>query len=137
MTPDPQTAPHRATPGRRIGGIAIDWLLCLIISSFFFPSADYADATGLERVVVAGEPAATLAIWAAQHLVLVALLGMTYGHRIFGMRVVREDGHGYVGFIKAAIRTVMLLLVIPAVVWDSEGRGLHDRAAGTRLVRTR
>jgi len=42
-----------------------------------------------------------------------------------------------VGFIKAAIRTLMLLLVIPAVVWDSEGRGLHDRAAGTRLVRTR
>ena len=95
----------------------------------------YAESTGLQRVFLAGQPLATLAIWAAQHWLLVALLGMTYGHRLLGLRVVRDDGARYPGFAKAGIRTVLLALVIPAVVWDSEGRGLHDRAAGTRLVR--
>jgi hypothetical protein len=35
----------------------------------------------------------------------------------------------------AAVRTALLLLVIPAVVWDADGRGLHDRVAGTAIVR--
>ena len=106
-----------------------------MISSAVFPAANLADATGVEKALFAGKPLATLGIWALQHLVLVATLGMTYGHRVFRLRVVRDDGAQYPGFAKAAIRTVLLALVIPAVVWDSEGRGLHDRAAGTRLVR--
>ena len=125
----------RATPGARIGGIAVDWVLCLIISSAVFPTGELADASWIERVLLAGQPLATLGIWALQHLVLVATLGMTYGHRVFRLRVVRDDGARFPGFVKAAIRTLLLVLVIPAVVWDSEGRGLHDRAAGTRLVR--
>jgi uncharacterized RDD family membrane protein YckC len=112
-------------------------VLCLLISAWIFPSPQYADSSGIERVLLAGQPLATLGIWAAQHWLLVALLGMTYGHRMFGLRVIRDDGAQYPGFAKAAIRTVLLALVIPAVVWDSEGRGLHDRAAGTRLVKVR
>ncbi len=107
----------------------------MVIASFFFPAPEYADATGVQRVLLAGQPLATLAIWAVQHFFLVATLGMTYGHRIFRMRVVRDDGAAYPGFRAAAIRTVLLALVIPAVVWDHEGRGLHDRAAGTRLIK--
>jgi uncharacterized RDD family membrane protein YckC len=29
------------------------------------------------------------------------------------------------------------MLVVPAVVMDRDGRGLHDKAAGTLVVRTR
>lgn len=126
----------RATPGPRILGIAIDWLLCMLISSAFFTSAGYAQAQGFERVLLAGAPLATLLIWAAQHLILVATLGTTIGHRVAGLRVVRPDG-GVVGISKAAIRTGLLALIIPAVVVDDEGQGLHDRVAGTRLISTR
>lgn len=134
--PDSEQRPDaRATPGPRLAGIAVDWALCMVVSSALFPAGEFADSTGVARVFLAGEPLATLGIWALQHFVLVALLGMTYGHRIFRLRVVREDGARFPGFAKAAIRTVLLALVIPAVVWDGEGRGLHDRAAGTRLVR--
>jgi hypothetical protein len=35
------------------------------------------------------------------------------------------------------IRTVLLCLVIPPVVYDADGRCLHDRAAGTIVLRTR
>ena len=126
---------ERATPGLRLAGIGIDWVLCLLISSWIFPAAAMVDATGLEKLLLAGQPLATLGIWVVQHLLLVATLGMTYGHRLMRLRVVRDDGAKYPGLAKAAIRTVLLALVIPAVVWDGEGRGLHDRAAGTRLVR--
>jgi len=109
----------------------------MLISSAFFASAGYAAATGLERALFAGAPLANLAIWAAQHLILVSTLGTTIGHRVVGIRVVRDDRDGPVGLLKAGIRTVLLALVLPAVVWDSEGRGLHDRAGGTRLIRIR
>ncbi len=133
---EPAVDDARATPGPRILGIAIDWLLSMLVSSAFFTVPALADASGFERVFVSGEPLATLGIWAVQHLVLVATLGTTIGHRIAGLRVVREGG-GPVGLVKAAIRTGLLALIIPAVVVDDEGRGLHDRVAGTRLISTR
>ncbi|WP_062466532.1 RDD family protein [Demequina maris] len=131
-----QTVPSALVP-RRLAGIAIDWVLCLLISSAFFPDPSYATegVTGIERALLAGVPFATLAVWAVQHLLLVATLGTTIGHRLMGVRVVREDGALAVGFGKAAIRTGLLALVIPAVVWGPDGRGLHDRLAGTRVVR--
>jgi uncharacterized RDD family membrane protein YckC len=136
MTPDSPVDVQRAAVLPRVGGIALDWVLCMLISSWLFPSPNYENVSGLERIL-AGQPLATLGLWALQHFALVALLGMTYGHRLFGLRVIREDGARFPGFKAAGIRTVLLALVIPAVVWDSEGRGLHDRAAGTRLVKVR
>ncbi|MFW2514476.1 RDD family protein [Demequina sp. SO4-13] len=128
----PETS--RAKVGRRLVGIGIDWVLCLLISSAFFPAGDTSTLTAVERVLLAGAPMATLGIWMVQHLVLVATLGTTVGHRIVGLRVVREDGAPFVGVLRALARTVLLALVIPAVVWDEDGRGLHDRAAGTFIV---
>ena len=139
QVPEALASRPSALVGRRLLGIAIDWVLCLLISSAFFPldAIDPESITGIERVLLAGDPTATLVIWAVQHLILVATLGTTVGHRIVGVRVVREDGSPYVGVVKALVRTVLLALVIPAVVWDPEGRGIHDRAAGTRIVNTR
>lgn len=105
--------------GRRIGALWIDWLVALAISAGFF----------------ANEPMITLAIFAVENLLLVSTLGYTIGHRIFGMRVVRLDVTPLVGVFRGLVRTLLLCLVIPAVVWDSDGRGLHDRLAGTLLVR--
>jgi uncharacterized RDD family membrane protein YckC len=50
------------------------------------------------------------------------------------LRLQRLDG-GWVGLWKPVIRTVLLILVIPAVIWDADQRGLHDKAVGTVLVR--
>ncbi len=124
----------RSYLGRRFLGIGIDWVLCLIIAAAFFPAGDSEGLTGIERVLLAGDPLATVAIWMAQHFLLVATLGTTVGHRIVRLRVVRDDGAPFVGVIRALGRTVLLALVIPAVVWDNDGRGLHDRAVATYLA---
>lgn len=91
----------------------------------------------MERVFLAGNAMATLGIWAVQHLILVSTLGTTIGHRVVGIKVVREDGGSPVGLLSGAIRTVLLALVVPALVTDESGRGYHDRAGRTQLVLTR
>ncbi len=109
-----------------------------MISSAFFASANAVASAGpFERVLLVGNSFATLGIWALQHFLLVSTLGTTIGHRIVGIKVVREDGRSPLGLVGGAIRTVLLALIVPALFTDPEGRGYHDRAAHTRLVRTR
>lgn len=64
----------------------------------------------------------------------IVLLGGSPGHRLFRMYVAAIDGT-IVGLKRATIRTGLLLLVIPALVWDSDQRGFHDKVAGTVLLR--
>jgi uncharacterized RDD family membrane protein YckC len=65
-----------------------------------------------------------------------ALFGMTPGQVAVGIRVARVDMAASVGF-RAVLRTVLLGLVIPAVLRDGDGRGWHDRATQTIVIRTR
>src|SRR6186997_2814829 len=105
---EPEYIESRPGVGLRIGGIAIDWGLSMVISSALFPSPGLKDATGFENVVLSGQPLATLGIWAVQHFILVATLGMTYGHRFLKMRVERVDGARYPGIVSAFKRTILL-----------------------------
>ncbi|MFN8076230.1 MAG: RDD family protein [Kineosporiaceae bacterium] len=109
--------------GRRLGALVVDWVLAGVIAA-----------------VVTGGPAdptsgwVQLAVFAAEQLLLVGTLGFSVGHRVFGLRLVRVDG-GWAGPVRVAVRTALLVVVIPAFVWDAEGRGMHDKAAGTVLLR--
>jgi len=107
-----------ARVGRRLGALAIDWACATIISIAFFSYDSWA----------------TMAIFAIVQVVFLPLLGGSPGHRILGLRLVRVDG-AWVGLWRPIVRTVLLVLVIPAVIWDADQRGLHDKAAGTVLIR--
>ena len=88
------------------------------------------DVTELERGLVHN------AAFALQVAVLQALTGQSLGMRLVGIRVLRPASPGGVpGFLPAAVRTALLMMLIPALVYDRAGRGLHDRAAGTVVVR--
>jgi len=103
--------------GRRVGALFIDYGAAYLISGFF-----------------AWDALAIFAIFAAIQIVFLPTLQGSPGHRIVGLRLQRLDG-GWVGLWKPVIRTVLLILVIPAVIWDADQRGLHDKAAGTILLR--
>ncbi|QCB93372.1 RDD family protein [Cellulomonas shaoxiangyii] len=122
---------------RRLAALAVDWVACLAVSAVLFPVAY--DGLFLLR----GHQLATVAVFAVENLVLVGTLGHTLGHRLLGMRVVPVGGAargggavatGAPGLLRALVRSVLLCLVVPAVVWDADGRGMHDRAADTALV---
>jgi uncharacterized RDD family membrane protein YckC len=70
-------------------------------------------------------------------LVFVAIAGQTPGMRVAGIGVVRNDGRGRAAWRWVLLRTALLATVLPALFVDSSGRAMHDRAAGTVMVRTR
>src|SRR3954464_8356137 len=72
---------------------------------------------------------------AVLYVVAVPLTGQTLGMRLLGMRVI-ELGRGRPIVPRAAVRFVVLCLLIPALISDRDGRGLHDKAARTAVVRT-
>jgi len=37
--------------------------------------------------------------------------------------------------VPALARTILLVLAIPALIWDRDDRGLHDKVAGTVVIR--
>jgi uncharacterized RDD family membrane protein YckC len=96
----------------------IDWIVALLISNFAF----------------AGDAWATLAIFAVEQTLLIGTLGYSIGHRAAGIHVVRSGG-GAPGPLAALVRSLLLCLVIPAVIFDPDHRGLHDKAMNTLLVR--
>lgn len=78
----------------------------------------------------------TLGVFALEVAVLTWLAGGSAGQLSFGLRVARLDGTP-IGLPRALLRTVLLCLLVPALVWDRDGRGLHDQAVGTVVLRIR
>jgi uncharacterized RDD family membrane protein YckC len=78
-------------------------------------------------------------VFAIEQILLIGTLGYSIGHRIVGIHVVRLGGGPAgpipAGPIPAVVRTLLLCLVIPAVIFDADQRGLHDKAVNTVLVR--
>lgn len=106
--------------GRRIGAIVIDWGIAYLLSFAFFRP----DTNGF----------ATLTIFAVLQVVFLLIVNGSVGHLIVGLRVVPVMP-GYLGVWRPFVRTILLILVIPAVIFDRDQRGLHDKACGTVLVR--
>jgi uncharacterized RDD family membrane protein YckC len=78
-----------------------------------------------------------LGAFLAIELVFVAVAGQTPGMRVAGAAVVRvpDGGRPQPGWV--VVRTLLLAAVLPALIVDAEGRAMHDRAAGTVMIRTR
>ncbi|MER7763882.1 RDD family protein [Streptomyces sp. NPDC097619] len=120
----PQEGPGSvARFGRRLGALAIDWIACQLIAYGLITRGDMGNA---------GEW--TLGVFLLMSLLTVGTVGSTPGKRLLGLRVVSEQG-GRLGFGRVLARTLLLALVIPAVVWDRDGRGLHDRVGRAVQVR--
>ena len=115
----------RAGFGRRLAALTIDWIVAILGARLFFRELTYgSNEFGF----------AVLAVFFAEVTLLTWLLGSSFGQLVLRVRVVRMNG-SRLGLPRAALRTLLLCLVIPAVVIDSTGRGLHDRASGSRTIR--
>ncbi|MEU8685157.1 RDD family protein [Streptomyces sp. NPDC048611] len=112
-----------ARPGRRFAALFIDWALCLLIA--------YGLLSGGKATAASNW---ALLVFAVLSVLTVGTVGFTPGKRLLGLRVISEDG-GRISLPRVALRTVLLVVVIPAVVWDRDGRGLHDRVSRAVQVR--
>ena len=111
----PESGPASAASyPRRIGAIFIDWFV----------------ASGIAMLIEPGNSWWVLVIFISMHFALLWLFGTTLGKRVFRIQVVQVGG-ATIKLYQAAIRAVLLGLVIPVLVIDRDGRGLHDKLAGT------
>jgi uncharacterized RDD family membrane protein YckC len=104
--------------GRRLLALCLDWALALLVA----------------RGLAGADEWVTLGVFAAAQAAFVGTLGGGIGHLALGMRVVRLDG-APAGPLRALGRAVLLALAVPALIWDRDQRGLHDRFMGTVLRR--
>lgn len=70
-------------------------------------------------------------------MLFVAAVGQTPGMRVVGAAVARASDGGRAPLRWVLVRTVLLAFVLPALIIDESGRAMHDRAAGTVMLRTR
>ncbi|MGW1561551.1 RDD family protein [Streptomyces sp. NPDC002144] len=113
-----------ARPGRRFGALAVDWGLCLLIAYGLITHGYQPGATGNWALLV----------FFVLGVLTVGTIGFTPGKRLFGLRVV-DLGTGQPTFLRSVLRTALLCVAIPALIWDRDGRGLHDRLARTVEIR--
>jgi uncharacterized RDD family membrane protein YckC len=121
----------RISQGRRMLGITIDWLAAYAVTLGFFAGS----GTFLERS--RGIGGTVLLILALEYLLLVSLGGASFGHRIVGLKVVRFSDGGVATPLQALIRTLLMVIIITAITFDENGRGVNERLSNTVLISTR
>ncbi|RJO69059.1 RDD family protein [Nocardia panacis] len=109
--------------GRRIVALFVDWMIALGISALIVRDGSTSTVT--------------LLVWFVIGVAAVTLFGYTPGQYFLRLRVIRIDAPVGVGFVRALARQALLVFVVPALFTDGDGRGMHDRATGTALVRAR
>ncbi len=120
----PESGPGAIAPlGRRFGALFIDWALCLLVS-YALLSGRHAQAAGNWALLV----------FLVLSLLTVGTVGATPGKLLLKLRVIGEGGVR-LSLPRAVLRSVLVVLVIPAVVWDRDTRGLHDRLSRSVQIR--
>jgi len=113
---------------RRFAALAVDWAACTLVVVFVLGPARWSDDP------LAGFYATGLFV--LESALFTALLGGSFGKLATRLRVIREDGTSRpIELIPALLRSILIALVVPPLVFRPDGRGLHDMAVKTRTVR--
>ncbi len=107
---------------RRAGALIIDWVACLLVAKLVAPALELGEA-----------PFLPLAIFLVEVTLLTWFVAASFGQRVLGIEVIGIDGQRLMLW-RIALRTLLICLVIPAVIFDSQGRGLHDRTVGSVAI---
>ena len=118
----PESGPGAAAPlGKRLLAFVVDLVLAALITAAFttphFPG-DW-----------------SLLTWLVITVVPVSFFGATPGMALTRIWVARVDSTKMVGPLRAVLRGLLTVLVIPAVIWNFDGRSWHDRLSGTIVLR--
>ena len=112
--------------GSRILALCVDWAACLLVAAL---------RTGGASMGSQGWQAwLPMAVFLAEGTVLTPLLGGSFGQVATRVAVVRLDRRP-VSLLGALLRTFLICLVVPPVIYNRDRRGLHDLLTGTLTIR--
>lgn len=115
---------QRVSMGRRFLALAIDWFAAYAIVAGF--------SGGIGKMA-SNASFLVLAVFFAQYWILVTLQGASLGHRLLKLKVVRFSDGGRPAPLEILVRTLLICLVVTAVTFDVNGRGIHERLSKTVL----
>lgn len=122
---DGAAGPETPTFLRRFGALLVDWVIAQLVVVLVLR---------IDTTTGGTAALAPVGVFALYTVLLLALTGgATFGHRLFGLQVWKVRPGAFA--LQVVIRTLLLCLVVPAVLTSRDGRGFHDVAAGTRIVR--
>ena len=116
----------QASVARRMGGVAIDWAIAWAVAAFIHANTTF----------FGGTSTLTYLLWIVLGIVCGWLFARTPGMAVLGMGVARVDAEEPVGLWRAAVRTLLTAFILPAALVDADGRGMHDRATNTTVIRS-
>lgn len=106
--------PDTASWLQRVAALAVDWAAGYGVAFFI-----------LRDIAHPSFGVVTLGVFLVQSSVGVALSGGSFGQTLLRLNVRRLDGHA-LSLLRALERQLLVCLVIPPLVFRSDGRGLHD-----------
>jgi uncharacterized RDD family membrane protein YckC len=136
--------PRDATVAARLIAVVIDLLILAIIDAVvvYFTVQICGITLGDVGVLPKGPLVAFLFVQNGGYLVVFTAGGQTLGKMVAGIRVVPSESTATLDLGRAFLRTAMwVILAVPAglgfmsAIVSRDRRGLHDRFAGTRVVR--
>lgn len=116
-----------ASWARRVLALFVDWFACMLVVMLVIGPGGWSE-----------DPLSgfyTMGVFVLESTVFTALLGGSFGKLLTRLRVVRSDGSGRpIDLLSALLRSVLIVLVIPPLVFRPDGRGLHDILARSATV---
>jgi len=117
-----------ATWARRILALAVDWFASTLVVILILGGVDAWSGDNRAGFYVLG-------VFVLESAAFTALSGGSFGQVATRLRVVRHNGDPRpIAPHLALVRQVLIALVIPPLVYQPGGRGLHDLAAGSAVV---
>jgi len=111
--------------GKRILALIIDWASAILVVQVIPNAPEY----GTQR-----NSLLTLIVFALEVILFTWLMGASFGQRIVGLRVKDFINDSNPSLLQSIFRTLLIVLIIPPLLADSDGRGLHDRLAKTKIT---
>jgi uncharacterized RDD family membrane protein YckC len=111
----------RAPLVRRFFALLVDWILCLLIAGLIGDPQT--------------EPWIAPAVLVIEYTLFLGFFGQTPGMWVTRIRCVSLATGQAIGVPRALLRGFLLALFIPPLIMDQDQRGLHDKAAGSQMIK--
>lgn len=111
--------------GRRAAALMVDWVIANAVAVVLVGPSVWDREDGLVWL--------PLACWFVLVWLSTSMTGASLGQWALRLRVIRLDRRT-VGLWAGLVRTALIALVIPPLIFTQDRRGLHDLAVGTACV---
>ena len=111
---------------KRILALIFDWGAAILVVQVIPNGPDYGTQSNSLLTLIVFATEVTLFTW---------MMGSSFGQRIVGLHVIDFYSDSNPTFVQSLFRTFLIVVLVPPLLADAEGRGLHDRLAKTKIIK--